>query len=96
MALYQKLGIESDHYAAVVNPPANYFELLEGVIEQQKELEGLHKGRFDVIHYFVDDNKAFFYLFLQCFCFSFKIVILLLILPIRSTSLYIPSYNCKS
>ncbi len=56
-ALYQKLGIESDHYAAVVNPPANYFELLGGVIEQQKELEGLHKGRFDVIHYFVDDKN---------------------------------------
>lgn len=55
--LYQKLGIEADHYAAVVNPPDNYFELLQGNIEQQKVLEGLHKGRFDVIHYFVEDKE---------------------------------------
>jgi len=53
--LWQQLEISNDTFAAVINPPENYFQLLGGNVTQQRSLPGLNAGRFDLIHVFVTD-----------------------------------------
>jgi hypothetical protein len=56
--MWQQLEITNDLFAAVVNPPENYFEILGGVVAKQKSLAGLNAGRFDVIHLFETDAEV--------------------------------------
>jgi hypothetical protein len=53
--LWQQLEITNDTFAAVINPPENYFEMLDGNVTQQRNLPGLNAGRFDLIHIFIAD-----------------------------------------
>jgi hypothetical protein len=53
--LWQQLEISNDTFAAVINPPENYFEMLDGNVTQQRNLPGLNAGRFDLIHVFITD-----------------------------------------
>jgi hypothetical protein len=53
--LWQQLEITNDMFAVVVNPPENYFEMVDGNVTQQRNLPGLNAGRFDLIHVFITD-----------------------------------------
>jgi Protein of unknown function (DUF3052) len=56
--LWQQLEINNDTFAAVINPPENYFEMLGGNISQHRNLPSLNAGRFDLIHVFITDASS--------------------------------------